>query len=569
YGGTYFPPEDKWGRPGLKTVLRSIAQSWKSRRQEVLRSSQSLTETIQADAAAGSAAPLTTETLDAAVRALRGQYDPTHGGFGPAPKFPRSHSVSFLLRAWSRTKDPKTLEMVETTLDAMARGGIHDHLGGGFHRYSTDGQWLVPHFEKMLYDQALLARTYLEAYQVTGKQEYADVARGIFEYVLRDMRDPSGAFQSAEDAGEVGKEGEYYVWKPQEIEAILGAEEARWFNRFYGVTPGGNFENGVTILSIESPVEEFAQREKLSVEEIRRRLDAARRKLLAARNGRRRPHRDDKILADWNGLMIGALSYGAQVLDEPRYAQAARDAAVFLLDRMQLNGRLLHRYRDGEASIPAFLDDYAFLGWGLLDLYEATFEVRWLAKAQRLTREMVTLFWDAKAGGLFLSGEHNERLVAQTKELYDGALPSGNSVAALNLVRLGQLTMDKEFQANADRMFEVFSGQATQASHAFPQFLIALDFRLGPSQEVVIAGDPSDPQTRRMIRAVHERFLPRAVLALHPEDASAAQVEVLVPFLKAQRSLGGKPTAYVCQNYVCSLPTTEVATMTSRLDESS
>jgi uncharacterized protein YyaL (SSP411 family) len=567
WGGTYFPADDRWGRPGFKTVLRSISDAWKTRRQEVLRSSQSLTHAIQASADAGSSTPLTTDVLDAAAQQLAQQFDAAHGGFGSAPKFPTSHRLSFLLRAWSRSNDPQILGMVETTLDAMARGGMHDHVGGGFHRYSTDRQWLVPHFEKMLYDQALLARAYVEAYQVTGKAQYAEVARDIFEYVLRDMRDATGAFHSAEDAGEVGKEGEFYVWTSQDIEQTLGPEDAARFNRFYGVTPGGNFEHGTTILAIAKPLDAFAVAEGLAPADIHTTLSTARTTLLAVRSQRPRPHRDDKILTDWNGLMIGSLAYGARVLDEPRYAQAAREAASFLLERLQRDGRLLHRYRDGETSIAAFLDDYAFLGWGLTDLYEATFEVRWLAEAKRLSQDMVRLFWDQQHGGFFFSGDQNERLIAQTKELYDGALPSGNSVAALNLARLGQLTMDKELQGYAERQLQTFSGHVGRSPSAFPQLLTALDFWLGPSQEIVIAGNPASSDTREMVRLVHQRFLPRAVLALHPVDAGAQAIEGLVPFIAAQRPLQGKATAYVCENYVCNLPTSDLSRLRQLLSQ--
>ncbi|MBI1992220.1 MAG: thioredoxin domain-containing protein [Candidatus Omnitrophica bacterium] len=568
WGGTYFPPEDRWGRPGFKSVLRSINEAWRTKRADLVRSSQQLTQATQQGARTGSSAQRPTALLERTAEQFVQQFDATYGGFGPAPKFPRSHTSSFLLRAWTRTKDPQTLAMVETTLDAMARGGMHDHLGGGFHRYSTDRQWLVPHFEKMLYDQALLARTYLEAHQVTGEARYAEVARDIFTYVLRDMRDATGAFHSAEDAGEVGKEGEYYVWTPQEIDTALSPEEAALVKRFYGVTPGGNFENGTTILSISTPLDAFATQQQRPVDEVRRQLEAARAKLLAVRSQRTRPHRDDKVLTDWNGLLIGSLAYGARALNEPRYAQAAREAATFLLERLQRNGRLLHRYREGEASIPAFLDDYAFLAWGLTDLYEATGEARWLAEAKRLTQEMVRLFWDDKAGGFFFSGDQNERLIAQTKELYDGALPSGNSVAALDLVRLGQLTMDKELQDHAERLVRTFSGQANQAPSAFPQFLIALDVWLGPSQEIVIAGDPASADTQQMLRAVYGRFLPRAVLAVQPANDASGAVEALIPFIKEQRPLQGKATAYVCKNYVCNLPTTDVAKLTALLDVS-
>ena len=567
WGGTYLPPEDRWGRPGLPTVLRSIAEAWRTKRGEVLEASEALTQHIQASPQGDAGAALTEDVLTDAARQIGAEYDDAFGGFGPAPKFPRAHSLSFLLRVWSRTKEPRLLEMVESTLQAMARGGLHDQLGGGFHRYSTDRQWLVPHFEKMLYDQALLARAALEAFQVTGHPAYAELARDVFEYVLRDLRDPGGAFYSAEDAGEVGQEGEFYVFRPEEIDAALGADEAKLFKTFYGVTAEGNFERGQSILHVAQPLEAMAASFGVSADDARARLAAARGTLLAARGRRQRPHRDEKILTDWNGLMIAALAYGARVLEEPRYAEAARQAGDFLLQHVRGRGELLHRYRDGQAGIPGFLDDYAFLAWGLTDLYEATLDARWLAEAKRLTSEMVRLFWDEERGGFFLSGELNERLIAKTRELYDGALPSGNSVAALNLVRLGQLTMDKPLQTRAQRLFEAFSGQVAQAPHAFPQFLIALDRWLGPSQEIVIAGDPAAADTRAMLQAVHQRFLPRAVLVLHPTGEAASAIEALVPFVETQQPQGGKATAYVCENYLCNLPTTELSTLIALLDE--
>ena len=588
WGGTYFPPEDRWGKPGFSTVLEQIADVWKTKRQAILESSRQITEAIQAGTRPGTAVPLTTETLELAARQFTQQFDERFGGFGPAPKFPRPHSLSFLLRAWSRSRDPHVLKMVEATLQAMAGGGIHDQIGGGFHRYSTDERWLVPHFEKMLYDQALLAKAYLEAYQVTGKELYAEVARDVFEYVLRDLRDRAlqGGFYAAEDAGEVGKEGEFYVWTVQEIEQALGAQDAKLFTRFYGVTPGGNFsaheseagggsaprpgrlggEHGTSILSTGIPLEEIAMRDGVPVETLRPRLDAARATLLQARHARRRPHRDDKILTDWNGLMIGALALGGRVLDEPRYLEAAAGAARFLLGHSRRGEQLLHRYRDGEAAIPAFLDDYAFFSWGLLELYEATGDPLWLAKAKALADQMVRQQWDEAGGGFSVSGARNERLIAKPMELYDGALPSGNSVAALVLVRLAQMTMDKALHGYAERLFQTFSGQAHQAPSAFPQFLIALDGWLGPSQEIVVAGDPAKPDTQAMLRLVRRRFLPRAVLILHPAAAHAKDFEALAPFVKEQRPLEGRATAYVCQGHVCNLPTSDLDQLTAFLD---
>ncbi len=561
WGGTYFPPEDRWGRPGLSSVLQSIENAWRTRRETLLESGQSLTEALQAGAKASEPSSLTVSLLEQAGQQTASQYDAINGGFGDAPKFPRAHALSLLLRVWSRTHDAQLLAMVEHTLDAMARGGVYDQLGGGFHRYSTDAQWLVPHFEKMLYDQALAARAYLEAFQATDHARHADVVRGIFDYVLRDLRDADGGFYSAEDAGEVGKEGEFYVWTPSQLREVLG-DDAGLFMQAYGVTDSGNFEHGTSILHLPKPIDKIA-----TDDATRRRLDAARTKLLAARSRRARPHRDDKILADWNGLMIGALAYGARALDDPAYARAAESAARFVLDNMQRDGHLLHRYRDGQADIPGFLDDYAFLSWGLLELYEATLDPQWLEQSVRLAREMVAQFWDQPAGGFLLSGRRNEALIAKTKELYDGALPSGNSVATLVLVRLAELTTDAELKQYAQRQLEVFSGLANHMPHAFPQFLIAVDEWLGPSREIVIAGDPAAAETRAMLRAVNRRFMPRSVIVLHAPGEAGRAIERLAPFTANQLPLRGLPTAYVCENHVCNLPVTDTAKLEQLLDK--
>ncbi len=571
WGGTYFPPEDRGGRPGLLTVLRSLQTAWRTRRDELVRSSQSLTQTLQASAGAGGAGSLTRSTLEVALEQYTQQYDATDGGFGPAPKFPRSHSLSLLLRLWARSRDPHTLEMVEHTLDAMARGGIHDQVGGGFHRYSTDAHWLVPHFEKMLYDQALLAIVYLEAYQATGKSQYADTARDICDYVLRDLRDAGGGFYSAEDAGEVGKEGEFYVWTQDELAHLLDADEWRLVQQVYGVSAEGNFEHQTNILHRVDP---------LQAGQPESRLATVRAKLLVARSQRPRPYRDDKILTDWNGLMIAALAYGGRVLEEPRYTQAAEQAATFVLEQLRrvdnqpprpfdsaqgrgeraerVEPRLLHRWRDGAADIPAFLDDHVFLSWGVFELYETTFDPRWLAESTQLLRAAIAQFWDAAHGGFFMTGSDQPPLIARTKELYDGAVPSGNSVAALMLVRLGTLTMDQSVQQTTERLFAAFSGQVSQAPQAFPQCLIAVDLWLGPPQEIVIAGDPTQPQTQRMLRDIQRSFLPRAIVVLHPTGAPAAGIEQLAPFVAAQQPIAGQPAAYICERYVCHLPLTDV-----------
>ena len=566
WGGTYFPPEDYYGRPGFKHVLTLIADGWKNRREEILKSSSDLVGALQHGAAIEKGARLSEDIFKEAVEQFEGRYEETYGGFGRAPKFPSSHNLSFLLRAGVRTRKPSALRMVEHTLDHMARGGMHDQLGGGFHRYSTDEKWLVPHFEKMLYDQALLARTYLEAYQATGKAPYAEVARDILDYVLRDMTDARGGFYSAEDAGEVGQEGEFYVWQPAEVKAVLGEKDAAFFSRFYDVTEGGNFEHGASILHVGEPLESFAKAQGLSEEEARARLASARARMLAARAKRTRPHRDDKVLTDWNGLMISAFALGGQVLGEERYAQAAKRAADFILANLMRDGGLLHRYRDGEAAIPGYLDDFAFLTSGLLDLYGATFEVRYLAEARRLALEMVRLFWDAEQGGFFMSGSHNEQLVARTKEGHDGALPSGNAAAALGLAQLGQLTMDRELKGYAEKIFEAFSGQISRAPAAFPVMLSAFDFVLGPSMEIVIAGEPKAAETRAMLEAVRKRFLPRALVILRPGAEAPRDLRDLVPFVKDQKPIAGKTTAYVCKNYACNLPTSDLQKLLSLLN---
>ncbi len=552
YGGTYFPPEDRWGHPGFKGLLRGIAGAWETRREEVMQSGQAMVEALRGPAEAGGAGleALSKETLERAFQALSESYDETYGGLGPAPKFPRSHALSLLLRHWKRTGAPRALEIVEGTLRAMAAGGIYDHVGGGFHRYSTDAQWHVPHFEKMLYDQALLARTYLEAHQATGKAEYARTAREIFDYVLRDMTGGNGGFYSAEDADslELGekeqKEGAFYVWSAKEIEGILGKPDAEAFGLLYGVQLHGN--------AAHDPQGEFAGKNILykarSVKPEQEELDRrCRKKLFDARAKRPRPHLDDKVLADWNGLMISSMAFGAQVLDEPAYAEAARRAADFILKEMvRKDGRLLHRYRDGDAAIPGHLEDYAFLIHGLVDLYEATFEVKYLNEAKRLTAEMVRLFWDEERGGFFLIGTDAEQLLVRQKEVYDGAIPSGNSVGALDLLRVGRLTGEKGLEEKASKLMETFGAQVSRQPSAFPQILIALDFGIGPSREIVIAGPPQDPGTKQMLRLIRGSFSPNQVVTFHPPGEEG--------FLM----LEGKPTAYVCQNYACNLPTTDL-----------
>jgi uncharacterized protein YyaL (SSP411 family) len=559
YGGTYFPPENRMGRPGFRPLLLELARVWKERRGEVDESAAKIAGFIAANArsrASGEGGVPGIEVFDQAYDHYVRQFDAAWGGFGPAPKFPRSEAVQLLLRVHARTGKPHALAMCETTLDRMARGGMYDHLGGGFARYSTDERWLIPHFEKMLYDNALLARAYLEAYQATGKEPYARIAREIFAYVLRDMTDPGGAFYSAEDADSEGEEGKFYVWTPAEIEAVLGKEEGALFCRVYGVTAEGNFEHGTSALWLERPVAACAAAEKLELAALEARLAAARKALFDVRAKRVRPHRDDKVLTAWNALMISALAHGAQVLEEPRYAEAAARAARFLLANLRKDGRLLARWRQGEARFPAYLDDHAFLAAALIDLYETDFDPAWFREARRLQAETDRLFGDASGGGYYFTGSDQETVVARMKDAYDGALPSGNSVAAQNALRLWSFTGDEAYRTSAESVFGAFGDFIGQAPFAVPRMLCALDYALGKPREVAIAGAPGAEDTQAMLRAVRRPFLPNRVVAFAPDGTVDAETEALIPLLARRSIKDGRATAYVCEGTVCKAPVT-------------
>jgi uncharacterized protein YyaL (SSP411 family) len=583
YGGTYFPPEDRWGRPGLANVLRAISSLWKHEKGKVLDSGEELVQAIQSAAAgSGRGAMPGEDVLGQTVRDLASQFDAVHGGFGGAPKFPRSHVLSFLLRQWKRTQDGECLAIVEKTLDAMAGGGIYDHVGGGFHRYSTDERWHVPHFEKMLYDQALLAQSYLEAYQATRQERHARAARGIFEYVLAHLTDPEGGFYSAEDADSAAdptrpkekSEGAYYAWTEKEIISVLGEERARLFNRRFGVQSDGNAVHdpvgelrGKNVLYVAAERAELAKEFGISEAEVEKSLKESLLKIAAARAARLKPHLDDKVLVDWNGLMVSALAYGSRVLREPRYGKAAKAAADFVLRKMKRrDGRLMHRYADGHVAVPGFVEDYAFFTLGLCDLYEATFDPHYLREAKSLAQEMVRLFWDEAGGGFFITGHDAESLIVRPKEFYDGAVPSGNSVAALALARLAQLTMDKSLEDYARRTVEAASQPLSRYPSQFPEMLMALDFLLGPSREIVIAGD-EDEALEKAVEEVYARFLPNKVVLFHPsEEEDARKLQEIVPFLKNLLPRDGRTTVYVCKNYVCELPVTDMAKLPALLD---
>jgi uncharacterized protein YyaL (SSP411 family) len=442
----------------------------------------------------------------------------------------------------------------------MRSGGIFDQIGLGFHRYSVDEKWLVPHFEKMLYDQALLAMAYIEAYQATGKVRFAQVAREIFTYVLRDMNSPEGGFYSAEDADSEGREGLFYLWIPLEVKEHLGEELGDLFCRFYGITEGGNFEEGRSIPHVPVSTHSFAAKEGMDLPGLEKALKDGRDRLFDIRKKRVHPLKDDKILTSWNGLMIAALAKGYQVFGDQAYVDAASDAAKFILSNLRTaGGRLLRRYRQGDAACPGYLDDYAFLVWGLIELYEATFKISYLEEAIALNQAMIDIFWDKQSGGLYFIGKGNESLITRSKEIYDGALPSGNSVAALNFLRLGRLTGNTDLEKKADQLTRVFAAEVMEHPMAYTQLLVALDFMVGPSQEIVMAGDPAPETMRDMLNVVQRKFLPNKVVLVRQDGAEGKRLATLSPFVEPMHSVDHQPTVYLCEQYSCKKPITKVS----------
>jgi len=570
FAGTYFPRDGRMGMTGFIDLLNRIADLWEKDRERLLRMGDEVVRALQPAPGPGGEAPLPgRDGLEKAFGQLHGIFDARWGGFGPSPKFPSPHNLMFLLRWHHRSDDPDAVHCVEKTLQAMRNGGIFDQIGFGFHRYSVDEKWLVPHFEKMLYDQAQLSLACVETYQATGRTRYATAAREVFSYVLRDMTSTDGGFYSAEDADSEGREGLFYVWKPAEVHDVLGKEAGELFCRFYNITPEGNFEDGLSIPHITREADAFARAEGMTEESLAPLLEDARAKLFRVRCDRVHPLKDDKILTSWNGLMIAALARGSRALRDPAYAGAAGQAAEFVLDRLvEPGGGLLRRYREGEAALPGYVDDYAFLIWGLIELYEATFEVRFLQKALDLQACMLDRFWDPNGGGFFFSGSENETLIVRSKEAYDQALPSGNSVAAMNLLRLGRMTGDPAWEQRAEQTVRAFSRSITGVPAAHTQFLFAVDFMTGPSREIVIAGDPERPETLEMIRAVHERFLPRATLLLRPPGQPGERIRDMAPYLRSMEAGGAAAAAFVCERYACRQPVTDPEALREALNGS-
>lgn len=537
FAGTYFPKKSMYGRPGIIQILKQISDEWKNNKDNIINTSNKLLNTMKERVSQDKSEEINESILHDAIMEMNYYYDNKYGGFGIAPKFPTPHKLMLLLIYYKVYNDKSALGMVENTLKCMYKGGIFDHIGFGFSRYSTDEKWLVPHFEKMLYDNALLAYVYTEAYQVTGKSFYKEVAEKIFTYILRDMTSPEGGFYSAEDADSEGVEGKFYVWSLEEIQSILG-EDAKEFCNTYDITEKGNFEGKNIPNLIGKDLENIDKLEEL------------RNKLFKVREKRVHPFKDDKILTAWNALMIVSLSYAGRVFENKEYINRAKKAYDFIENNLiRKDGRLLARFRHGEAAYIAYLEDYSFLVWALMELYEATFESNYLKQALNFTDKMIKLFWDEESYGFFHSGRDGEKLILNLKDSYDTAIPSGNSVTAMNLIKLSKITGDNSLGEKAYKMFQGFGGNIKESLQSHSIFLISYMNYIKPSRQIVIASEKEDRLFKEMIKEVNKRFMPFTIILLNDGN-----LENIVPFIKDEKKIDNKTTAYICENFSCNKP---------------
>jgi uncharacterized protein YyaL (SSP411 family) len=552
YGGTYFPPVDRYNMPGFPRILLGVAEAYRTRPDEVTETAVSmLGELRRMGATSESSDMLTPSVMDEAERKIARNYDARYGGFGGAPKFPAAMNLEFLLRQFHRIGKSESLEMILHTCRKMAEGGMYDQLGGGFHRYSTDARWLVPHFEKMLYDNALLSRAYLHVYQQTKDEFYKRIAEETLDYVVREMTDERGGFYSTQDADSEGHEGKFFVWTIDEVKEILGEEDGTLFSAYYDVTKSGNFE-GKNILHVERAVADVAKEAGVSVEHLQEALARGRRKLFEARERRVKPARDEKVLTAWNGLMLASFAEAAAILERNDYREVAEKSAQFVLDNLRRDGLLLRTYKDGQSKLNGYLEDYAFLIDSLLALYQTTGSLRWLEEAHTLTDRLIEEFWDEEDGGFFYTGESHEELIVRSKDYLDNATPSGNSVAAEVLLHLAALTGNDDYSRKAVTIFRLLHDPLTRYASAFGRLLGALDFYLSTPKEIAIVGASDSEETRALLREVWTRYLPNKIVAQAQEgDAQAAE---LVPLLRERPMIEGLATAYVCENYTCQRP---------------
>lgn len=543
FAGTYFP------KTGLMSILKQISEAWSGKRQYIMDVSEQIYSSINKQNKVENK-EFDPYLIREAFSNFVSEYDGKFGGFGSSPKFPTPHNLYFLLRYWYKTNDPEALEMVERTLDCMYKGGIFDHIGYGFSRYSTDSRWLVPHFEKMLYDNALLAIAYLEAYQVTGKQKYSDVANKIFSYILTEMTSSNGGFYSAEDADSEGEEGKFYVWTVDEIKDVLGKEDGDRYCKIYNITEKGNFEHKNIPNLISSD---------LTDDDIEF-VNSVRSKVFDYRNKREHPYKDNKILTSWNGLMIAALAIGGRVLKNQHYIDNAEIAIKFIFNNLaREDGRLFARYREQEAAYPAYVDDYSFLIWALIELYETTFNPEYLQKAMNLNNDLIKYFWDSDGGGLYVYGSDSEQLITRPKEIYDGATPSGNSVSALNFLRLARLTGEYDLEDKAHQLLKAFSDTINRYPRAYSFALIALMFIEYGSKEIVIVSNKDKDEAKEMVDMINKEFRPFTVTILYSNECE--NIKKVNPDLANYEVIDGKTTAYVCQNFSCKAPVTDVKSL--------
>jgi hypothetical protein len=569
FASTYIPKKGRFNQSGMLDLIPQIQELWKNGQTRISDVTSQIKQALKQKPSTMGEGRLDRSIIEDAFHTYSQRFDEENGGFGRAPKFPSPHNLIFLLRYWNRSKDPWALHMVEKTLEKMRFGGIFDHIGYGFHRYSTDAHWLVPHFEKMLYDQAMLIMAYTEAYHATKREEFAETVHEVIDYLQRDMMDEGGAFYSAEDADSEGEEGKFYVWTKQEIESVLTREEAEFFAKAYNISENGNFRDeatqkrtGANIPHLRHDEEKTAEQLGLDFDSYVAVIDRIRIKLLEVRATRVRPHLDDKILTDWNGLTIAALARAGRVIGIPHFVTLAEKALNFILSTMREDeGKLLHRYRDNEADVEAFLDDYAFLIWGLIELYESTFKPKYMRLGLELAHEMVEKFQDDEKGGFYFSSHDSEELLIRNKDGYDGAIPSGNSAAALDLVRLSRLTGETSLEDMAEQTVRSFAVSISNSGAGFSWMLTALDYMLGPSYEVVITGSESDNQTEKMLDALRTHYMPTKVVIHKPGGRTNEEVAEIAPYTRYYDAVNSKATAHVCIEHNCKLPTNNVSKM--------
>ena len=562
YGGTYFPPDDRYGRPGFPKLLEAVEDAYRSKREEINEQAEKLVSHINqiSNPKGVENLSLDDKIIEQAFYHYQNRFDSQHGGFGQAPKFPPGMGLILLLRYWKRSGNSRALHIVEFTLEKMARGGMNDQLGGGFHRYSTDEIWLTPHFEKMLYDNSLLTVTYLEAFQATGKPFYREVVEETLGYVLREMYDQqNGGFYSTQDADSEGEEGKFFVWTPDEVEQILGQADAKVFCDFYDVTDHGNFEHQ-NILWVKTPTDLYTKKTNIEQTDLINILNRCKKKLFDAREKRIKPGLDDKILTSWNGLMIRSMGLAYQILGDPRYLEAAETSAKFILKELvQKNGHLLRTHRAGKSHLNACLEDYSYFIAGLIELYQASFDPHWLREANRLNQIMISQFWDSQNGGFFFTGKDHPELIVRSKSAYDGATPSGASMAVHVLLRLAILLNQPDLKEKAKITFSLYDHTMKTAPSGSAQMLCGVDFLIDAPKEIAIVGNPLNEQTQEILRNIHRRFVPNKVIALlNPNTEEKQEIEELIPLLAGKTSIDGKTTIYVCQNYACQLPTTDI-----------